>query len=58
MGIHKLLIEMSEILTGARVMIGVGQEKEVYSPGGMIIIIGKMEVLDLDQGLGVDSAQE
>ena len=58
MGICKILIEMAGILTGARVMIGVGQEKDVYPPGGMIIIIDKMEVLDLDQGLGVDPAQE
>ena len=58
MGIHKILIEMAENLTGAIVVIGVDQEKEVYPPGGMTIIIGKMEVLDLDQGLGVDPAQE
>ena len=58
MGICKILIEMAEILTGAIVMIGVGQEEEVYPPGGMIIIIAKMEVLDLDQGLGVKPAQE
>ena len=58
MGICKILIEMAEILTGAIVMIGVGQEKEVYPPGGMIIIIGKMGVLDLDQGLGEDPVQE
>ena len=57
-GMCKILIEMAEILTGAIVMIGVGQEKEVYPPGGITIIIGKMEVLDLDQGLGVDPAQE
>ena len=59
MGICKILIEMAEILTGAIVGIGVDQEKEVYPPGGMImIIIGKMEALDLDQGLGVDLTQE
>ena len=58
MGICKILIEMAEILTGAIVGIGVDQEKEVYPPGGMIIIIGKMEALDLDQGLGVDPTQE
>ena len=58
MGICKILVEMAEILTGAIVMIGVGQEKEVYPPGGMIIIIGTMEVLDLDQGLGVDPVQD
>ena len=58
MGICKILIEMAEILTGAIVGIGVDQEKEVYPPGGMIIIICKMEALDLDQGLGVDPTQE
>ena len=59
MGICKFLIEMAEILTGAIVGIGVDQEKEVYPPGGMImIIIGKMEALDLDQDLGVDLTQE
>ena len=58
MGICKILIEMAEILTGAVVEIGIDQEKEVYPPGGMIIIIGKMEALNLDQGLGVDLIQE
>ena len=58
MGIRKILIEMAEILTGTIVEIGVGQEKEVYPPGGMIIIIGKMEALDLDQGQGVDLIEE
>ena len=57
MVIHKILIEMVKILTGAIVEIGVDQEKEVYPPGGMIIIIGKMEALDLDQGLGADLIQ-
>ena len=32
MGIHKILIEMAEILTAAIVGIGVDQEKEVISP--------------------------
>ena len=41
MGICKILIEMAAILTGAIVMIGVDQEKEVHPPGGMIIITGK-----------------
>ena len=58
MGMCKISIEMVEILTGAIVEIGVDQEKEVYPPGGMIIIMGKMEALDLDQGLGVDLIQE
>ena len=39
MGIHKISIEMLEILTGAIVGIGVDQEIEVYLPGGMIMII-------------------
>ena len=59
MGICKISIEMVEISTGAIVEIGVDQEKEVYPPGGMImIIIGKMETLDSDQGLGIDPTQE
>ena len=36
----------------------VGQEKEAYPPGGITIIIGKKEALNLDQGLGVDLTQE
>ena len=48
-------IEIGEILTEAIVVTGVGQEKEAYPPGGItIIIIGKMEAPDLDQGLEVD----
>ena len=40
-------------------MIGVDQEEEVYHPEGIIIIIpGKTQILDLDQGLGVDPTQE
>ena len=59
MGICKISIEMVEILTGTIVGIGVDQKKEVYPPGSMImIIIGKMETLDSDQGLGVDPTQE
>ena len=64
MGIHKILVEMmaemevGEILTDAIVVTGVGQEKEAHPPGGITIIIGKMEALDLDQGLGVDLTQE
>ena len=46
------------ILTGAVVEIGVDQEIEVYPPGGMIIITGRMETLDLDQDLGVGPTQE
>ena len=58
MGICKISIEMVEILIGAIVEIGVDQEIEVYPPGGMIIITGRMETLDLDQGLGVGPTQE
>ena len=64
MGIGKISVEMmaeieeGEILIEAIVVTGVGQEKEAYHPGDMTIIIGKMETLDLDQGLGVDPAQE
>ena len=58
MGMCIISIEMVEIFTGAIVEIGVDQEKEVYSQEGMIIIIGKMEALDLDQGLEVDLCQE
>ena len=64
MGICKISVEMmveieiGEILTEAIVATGVGQEKEAYPPGGITIIIGKMEALDLDQGLGVDLTQE
>ena len=42
-------------------MTGVDQEKEGYHPEGIIITIiipGKTQILDLDQGLGVDSTQE
>ena len=58
MGICNISIEMTEILTGAIVGIGVDQEIEVYPPAGIIIITGKMETLDVDQGLGVDPTQE
>ena len=64
MGIDKISVEMmaeievGEILTEAIVVTGVGQEKEAYPLEGITIIIGKMEVLDLDQDLEVDPAQE
>ena len=64
MGICRISIEMmteigvGETLTEAIVVRGVGQEKEAYPPGGITIIIGKMEALDLDQNLEVDPAQE
>ena len=51
-------IEAGEVLTEAIVVIGVGKEKEAYPTGSMTIIIVKMAALDLDQGLGVDPAQE
>ena len=51
-------IEVGEVLTEAIVVIEVGQEKEVYPPGGITIIIAKMEAPDSDQGLGVDLTQE
>ena len=65
MGIHKISVEIMEeieigdILTEAIVVTDVGQEKEAYPPGGITIIIrGKMEASDLDQGLEVDPTQE
>ena len=64
MGILKILAEImakveAEILTETIAVIGVDQEKEGYHPEGIIIIIpGKMQILDLDQGLGVDPTQE
>ena len=64
MGIHKISVEMmAEIevgknLTEVIVVTGVGQEKESYPLEDLTIIIGKNQVLDLDQGLGVDTAQE
>ena len=53
-------IEVGEVLPEAIVVIIVGQEKEVYPPEGIIviIIIGKMATLDLDQGLEVDPTPE
>ena len=51
-------IEAGEVLTEAIVMIGVGHEKEACPPGSMTIITVRMATLDLDQGLGVDPAQE
>ena len=61
MGICKISVELmaeieAEVLTEAIVVIGVGQEKEVYPPGSMTIIIVKMATLDLDQGLGSRSS--
>ena len=39
-------IEVGEVLTEAIIVIGVDQGKEVYLPGGIIIITGKMAILD------------
>ena len=39
-------IEVGEVLTEVIVVIGVDQGKEAYLPGGIIIIIGKMAILD------------
>ena len=64
MGTHKVLVEImaeteAETLIATIVVTGVGQEKEAYLPEGtIIIIIGKMQILGLDQGLGVDLTQE
>ena len=52
MDLHKTLveimagIEVGEVLTEVIVVIGVDQGKEPYLPGGIIIIIGKMAILD------------
>ena len=48
----------AETLTVTIVVTGVGQEKEGYLPEGTIIIIGKTQILDSDQGPGVDLTQE
>ena len=48
----------AEILTEIIIMIGVDQEKEGYHPEGIIIIItDKTQILDSDQGPGVDLTQ-
>ena len=61
----KILVEIieeieAEILTEIIVMTGAGQEKENYLPEGIIIMItiDKMQILDSDQGPGVDPTQE
>ena len=53
MDLHKTLVEMmaeievGEVLTEVIIVIGVDQGKEVYPPGGIIIIItGKIAILD------------
>ena len=67
MGTCKILVEIiaeteAETLTETMVVTGVDQEKEDYLPEGIIIIIiiiiGKTQILDSDQGLGVDQTQE
>ena len=63
MGTCKILAEImaeteAETLTATIVVTGVGQEKKAYLPEGTIIIIGKMQILGLDQGLEVDLTQE
>ena len=65
MGTHKISVEImaeveEEILTETIAMIGIDQEKEGYHPEGIIIIIiipGKTQILDSDQGPGVDLTQ-
>ena len=63
MGTCKISVELiaeteAEILTETMVVTGVDQEKEDYLPEGIIIIIGKTQILDSDQGPGVDPTQE
>ena len=49
----------AETLTETIIVTGVDEEKEGYCPEGIIIIIiGKMQILDSDQGPGVDPTQE
>ena len=50
----------AEILTETIVMTGVDQEKEGYHPEDTIIITitDKTQILDSDQGPGVDLTQE
>ena len=64
MDTHKILVEIlaeieAEILTEIIVVTGVDREKEGYHLEGIIIIIpGKTQILDSDQGLGVDPTLE
>ena len=64
MGTCKISVEITaeveaEILTETVVVTEVDQEKEGYHPEGITIIIipGKTQILDSDQGLGVDPTQ-
>ena len=65
MGTCKISVEIiagTEVETSTETMVvtGVDQENEDYHPEGITIIIipGKMEILDSDQGLGVDPTPE
>ena len=64
MGTQKILVEImaeveEEILTDTIAVTGVDQEKEGYHPEVIIIIIqGKTQILDSDQGLEVDPTLE
>ena len=63
MNTHKILVKIieteAEVLSETIVMTGVDQEKEGYHPEGIIITIiaGKTQILDSDQGPGVDPNQ-
>ena len=64
MGTCKISVEIMaatevEILTETIAVTGVDQEKEGFHPVGIITIIipGKTQILDSDQGLGVDPTQ-
>ena len=62
MGTRKISVEImaeveAEILTETIAVIQIDQEKEGYHPKGIIIIPGKTQILDSDQGPGVDLTQ-
>ena len=62
MGTHKISVEImaeteAKTLTETIVVTEVDEEKEDYLPQGIIIIIGKMQILGSDQGPGVDPTQ-
>ena len=64
MGTCKISVEImaeveAEILIEIIAVTGVDQEKKGYCPEGIIIIIipDKTQILDSDQGLGVDPTQ-
>ena len=64
MGTHKISVEIiaeieAETLMITIVVTGVDQEKEDHLPEGIIIvIIGKMQILDSDQDPGGEPTQE